>query len=448
MSHAAIPKAPGSLPVVGHSAALIHHPLRFLASIANAGDLLRVDLGPFKTIAVCDPEIARYVFRNDRVFDKGGPMFDLIKEVTGHRSMVVMDYTEHRTRRRMVQPMFHPSRFPSYAEVILNQVDTVMDSWVDGEWIDLYEQMKLITARVGLLTMFSYLQPEWVLSRTLRDSITVMDGVFRRIITPSVLNKLPTPGNLRYNRANARLRVVVDRIIDEYRRHNVNQGDMLSVLLSAASDEPSGVSGEITNTDVHDEVTVFFLAAMDTTAASLAWTLTEMMRRPDVYQRVREELATELGGRRVTMGDLPRLKYTAQVAAESLRLHPPVWLLTRNVTEDTELAGRAIRAGSAILISPYILHQRERVFTDAGEFDPDRWAEPRLTKQTRESLVPFGSGPRKCIGETFGMIEMSLALARIVPTWELRPREGAKVRSSASFVLSPSKSMAHLKRIG
>jgi hypothetical protein len=77
--------------------------------------------------------------------------------------------------------------------------------------------------------MFSYMQPEWVISRTLRDSITIMNGVFRRIVTPSALNKLPTPGNLRYQRANARLRVVVDRIIDEYRRHGVNRGDLLSV---------------------------------------------------------------------------------------------------------------------------------------------------------------------------------------------------------------------------
>ncbi|MBY8887015.1 cytochrome P450 [Streptomyces sp. PTM05] len=443
-----IPNAPGALPFIGHSAALARHPLRFLSSMANAGDLLQVRLGPFRTIAVCNPDIARQVFRNDRVFDKGGPMFDLIKEVTGHRAMVVMEHAEHRPRRRMVQPAFHHARFPAYAEVILDQVDAVMGSWREGESIDLYEQSKLITSRVGLLTMFSYMQPDWLLKRALRDSITIMEGVFRRIITPSALNRIPTLGNLRYNRANARLRAVVDEIIDEYRRHDVDRGDMLSVLLKAESEQQAGVQGRtaVSNTDVHDEVTVFFLAAMDTTAASLAWTLTEMMRRPEVYQRLRSELAAELGGERVSLADLPRLKYMAQVAAESLRLHPPVWLLTRNVTADTELAGHTVKAGSAILLSPYVLHQREDMFPDAGRFDPDRWAEPGMTSRIRDALMPFGSGPRKCIGEVFGMTELLLALARIVPTWELGSR-GSEPRSSVSFVLSPRNSRATLRRI-
>ncbi|MCS7477935.1 cytochrome P450 [Umezawaea endophytica] len=447
MSSTEIPRAPGAVPLLGHSGALLRDPLLFLRSTANAGDLLRVDLGPFKTIAVCDPELARHVFRHDRVFDKGGPMFDLIKEVTGHRSMVVMDRDSHRTRRRMVQPAFHSARFPEYTRVILDQVDTVMDSWHDGDRIDLYEQMKLVTARVGLLTMFSHMQPEWIISRTLRDSITIMNGVFRRIVTPSALNRLPTAGNLRYQRANARLRVVVDRIVDEYRRHGVNRGDLLSVLLNAESDgTPDGTSPPITNTDVHDEVTVFFLAAMDTTAASLAWTMTELMRRPEVYRRVREEMDVVLAGRRASADDLPRLRYTGQVIAESLRLHPPVWLLTRNATVDTELAGHPVEAGSAILLSPYLLHQREDAFPEAGSFDPDRWAEQ--AKQDRDSLLAFGFGPRKCIGDVFAVTEMTLALARIIPTWDLEPDHCVEVRSSASFVLSPRRSTATLKRIG
>ena len=444
-----IPKAPGSLPFLGHSAALMADPLRFLRSVANAGPLQRVHLGPFKAIAVCDPELARQVFRNDRLFDKGGRIFDLIKEVTGYRSMVVMDRDHHRQRRRIVQPAFHPARFPEYAEVMLDQIDTVMDSWSDGERIDLYEQMKLVTARVGLLTMFSYMQPEWIISRTLHDSITVMNGVFRRIISPPALNRLPTRGNLRYRRANARLRVVVDRIIDEYREHGVNRGDLLSALLNA-EDAPSeaGTSTKIGNTDVHDEVTVFFLAAMDTTAASVAWALTELMHSPEIYQRVRAEMETVLGGRRVSMADLPRLTYTAQVVRETLRLHPAVWLLTRNVTADTTLDGHQVRAGSEILVSPYLLHQREEAFPDAQRFDPDRWAQPGPGKQTQDAHVPFGVGPRKCIGETFAMTEIFLALARIVPTWELKPRRMTRAPSSISFVLSPRKSVAAVRRIG
>jgi pentalenene oxygenase len=349
-----------------------------------------------------------------------------------------------------VQPAFHPARFPAYADVIRGQVDAVLDTWHDGQRIDLFAEMKVITARIGLLTMFTYMQPDWVLSQALRDSIVVMDGLFRRIVAPSFVNRLPTPDNLRFNRANARLRTVVDRIIDEYRRHGVNCGDMLSSMLNVEECSSSaGITAEeITNTDVHDEVTVFFLAAMDTTAAALAWTLTELMRHPDVRDRLLREFDSVLAGRPAGLDDLPKLTLTNQVAHEILRLHPPVWLLTRIVTTDTELAGRPVKAGTTLFISPYVVHQREEVFAHPGRFDPDRWAEPNLTRQARSSLMPFGFGARKCIGSVFGMTELTLALTRIIPRWHLEPDPRDTARSSTSFVLSPRRSRARLRRIG
>ncbi|GGO93382.1 cytochrome P450 [Wenjunlia tyrosinilytica] len=441
-----IPTAPGSRPLLGHGGALLRDPLRFLSSLPEIGDLVRVNVGPFEWIAVCDPDLMLHVFRDDRTFDKGGLLFDRIKEVTGPRALAVMEHADHRTRRRIVQPAFHPSQFTAYSQVITQQVSAVMDSWRDGQYLDLFSEMKLITARAGLLTMFSYMQPDLVLSQALDDTIVVMDSLFRRTVAPTLLNNMPLPANIRYNRANQRIRDLVDRIIHEYRSHGVNCGDLMSVLLNLGDADSSapGADEGISNADIYDEVTVFFLAVMETTAALLSWTLTEVAQRRHIHERLRQEVDDVLAGKPPELKDLPDLKFTVQTLQESLRLHPPVWMLTRNVTADTELLGRKIAAGSTIMLSPYILHQRADIFPDPGRFNPDRWLKESVTKRPRNALLPFGHGARKCIGDVFGMTEAALVLASIISGWDLVPHPTHRGRASISFVLSPRRSLVRI----
>lgn len=441
-SSSSISTAPGRIPFIGHATALLRQPLSFLSTVGNDNDLVRIDIGPFKTIAVCDPRLAKHVFQQDRVFDKGGRFYDLVKEVTGTRSMVVMAYDDHRSRRQLVQPAFHSSRFGSYAQVMTEQVDAVTTSWRSEQVIDLFAEMKLLTARVGLLTMFTYMPPQWLLDQALDDSISLMDGLFKRIVAPSFVNRFPIPENIRFNRANARLRKVMDYIIEQYRLHNVDCGDMLSSLLKSPDEDRVSA---VTNTDIQDEVTVFFLASMETTASLLAWTFTELLRHPSSMDRLRHELDTVLSGRRATLADLPKLTFTRQVLVENLRLHPPVWMFTRIATQDTELADHFIPAGTTILLSPYIFHHRENVFPDADLFDPDRWAESRLTKDAYDAFMPFGFGARRCIGEEFSMTEAMLAVAHILQVWHMTA-ESQLGRTALSFVLSPRDSLARVTR--
>jgi cytochrome P450 len=445
-----IPVAPGSRPLIGHGGKLLRDPLRFLSSLADIGGLVGIKIGSFEGIAVCDPSLALDVFRDDETFDKGGQLFDRLKEVTGPGALPIMDHADHRARRRLVQPAFHSSRIPAYAGIMAEQVGTVMDSWSDGQYIDAFYDMKLISARIGLLSMFTYMQPDFVLSRALEDSIELMDGLFRRAVAPSLVNKMPIPGNLRYNHANKRLRSVVGRIIDEYRSHGVNCGDLLSFLLAGDGSEPPAADAieKVSDSDIYDEVTAFFLAALETTAALLAWTLTEVVQQRDIYERLRLEVDEVLAGKPAKWEDVPNLEFTRQTLQESLRLHPPVWLLTRNVTMDTELLGCQIVAGSTMILSPYIIHQNADIFPDPGRFDPDRWLKPNVTKRTRNALLPFGYGPRKCMGDVFGMTEAVLALASVISRWDLEPHPTSRGRASVSFVLSPRKSLIRVTARG
>ncbi|MEU9123598.1 cytochrome P450 [Streptomyces sp. NPDC048506] len=152
-----------------------------------------------------------------------------------------------------------------------------------------------------------------------------------------------------------------------------------------------------------------------------------LAQHPDVAHPLRTEVDTVLDGWTAAYDDLPRLHLTARVVNETLRLWPPVWAVPRVVTTDTRLGGHDLPAGTLVVYSPYLVHLRPELYGDPERLDPDRWM-PGPTAPPREACVPFGGGARKCIGDTFGLTEATLALATITHHWHLEPLPGQRVR--------------------
>lgn len=130
-----IPRARGALPLLGHVMPLLRDPLRFLTSLPAQGDLVRIRIGPVTAIVICDPELTRQVLLDDRTFDKGGPIFDRLREVLGN-GLVTCPHSMHRRQRRLVQPTFHQTRLPGYAQTMTEEISAVAESWRDGHVID------------------------------------------------------------------------------------------------------------------------------------------------------------------------------------------------------------------------------------------------------------------------------------------------------------------------
>jgi len=170
----AIPQAPGALPFLGHALPLLRDPLRYLVSLPAYGDLVQIRIGPFRAIVVCDPALTQEVLVNDRTFDKGGVLFDRIRESFGS-GLATCPHQRHRRQRRLTQPAFHYSRFPAYTQVMAEQIAIVVDGWSDGQTIDVLSEMQRISARVLLGTMFSTsLTPA-----TITQSMDDLETVFR-----------------------------------------------------------------------------------------------------------------------------------------------------------------------------------------------------------------------------------------------------------------------------
>ncbi len=240
----------------------------------------------------------------------------------------------------------------------------------------------------------------------------------------------PTRENRKFRRALATLDSVVLRMIAERRKDAGDRGDLLSMLIEARDAE----TGESMNDrQLRDEAMTILLAGHETTANALTYTFLLLSRYPAALRELRAELSQVLGGRSPTFDDLPRLTLTRWTLQESMRLYPPAWIIARSANGADEIGGHEIPARSIVFVSPYVMHRHPRFWSDPEGFDPGRFAK----EPPRGAYLPFGAGPRMCIGNAFASMEAELVLATIAQRigFELVP--GAPVELQPSITLRP-----------
>ncbi len=421
---------------MGHAPRL-RDPLGFLTrtGLVRHEGLARLRVGPFSALLVCDPDLTHRMLVEDRTFDKGGPHYDRAREWLGN-GLVSCPHGVHRRQRRAVQPAFHADRMPAYARAMAEQISSITDRWHEGQVLDVLPQLKAITARAAIATMFADMPRNVSVPALIHEFDLLVAGVYRRMWMPAPLDRLPVLGNGRYYQARDRVRRTIGRIIDTYRTRGTDNGDLLSLLLASGSAEGGRA---VPDEEVIDQVMTFFVGGTEPPAVALSWALHLLTQHPKVEERLHAEVDSVLtdAGTGASFADLPRLRFTEQVITEALRLYPPLWMVTRTTTTDTELGGHHVKQGTVLVYSPYLIHHRPGLYPDPELFDPDRWGDDSPTKPRKEAFIPFGAGARKCIGDTFGIAEATLALATIARSWRLEPVPGRNVRPSALSVLSP-----------
>lgn len=429
-----IPTAPRAMPLLGHTLPLLRNPLSFLSSLPALGDVVRIRLGPIAAIVPCTAELTHDVLCDDRTFDKGGLFFDRFRELLGD-GIGTCPRSLHRRQRRLLQPAFHSQRLPGYAETMVTQVDAVVTRWRDGQVIDVTAEMMTITSQTLLATMFSDSLPGPVLRGALDDVAAIFEVLYWRMLTPPPLDRLPTPGNRRYQRARSRLRDAVGSAIAGRRAQGGDHADLLSAMLTAR-DVDNG-NGALTDAELVDQVVSFFVAGTETTALTIAWALHLLSEHPAIEHRLHTEVDAVLAGRAATYGDLPHLGLVNRIITETLRLYPPGWIISRLVTTDTQLGDHRVPAGATVMFSPYLIHHRPDLYPEPERFDPDRWLPERAKAIRRDAFIPFGGGARRCMGDQFGNTEAVLALATIAANWRMEPVGGTRVRPVAEASLRP-----------
>ncbi|MDN3354420.1 cytochrome P450 [Actinomadura sp. DC4] len=428
----AVPRAPGRVPLAGNVPALLRRRMEFIQSLRTIGDMVRVDIGTWPVYFVTSSDLIHQVlvtnagsFQRGRLFDRARPVFG-----TG---LGTMNGEEHRRRRRLMQPVFQRSRITGYTQIMGDCARAETETWTPGETLDVDDAMYSQALTTVARTMFSADLARPAIEEVRRWlPVLVKDGVTRALL-PRSMDRWPIGVNRRFNTAATRLRAVIDKVVEEYRVGEIDNGDLLSVLM-AARDPETGQT--LSDTQLRDELVTIMVGGTETTALTLAWTFHELGRHPEVERRLHEEVDSVVGTRPIEPEDLPRLGYTTRVLNETLRLHS-LLVFMRRAAKPVEIGGVDIPPGTEIGYSLYALHHDPRLFTDPDRFDPDRWLPERSKDVPRNAYIPFSAGSHKCMGDGFASIEMVISLATIVARWRLLPVPGHVVREMTAALPRP-----------
>ncbi|UCD97551.1 MAG: cytochrome P450 [Chloroflexota bacterium] len=326
-----------------------------------------------------------------------------------------------RRQRRMMQPAFHKTKIAVLAEEMVRTIEEMLDEWEKlagiGKPMNIQTEMMALTMEVVTRTLFtSSLTPEEVAE--LGEQITfLLDVITERsqAIFP-IGEKLPSARNRRFDKGVATIDKIIYRLIED-RRKSADKGDDLLGMLLEARDEDTGEMMD--DKQLRDELVTMFLAGHETTAIALSWSLALLSQHPTVRRRLQAEVDTILGNRLPSAEDFNDLQFTLAVVSEAMRLYPPLPLTLRQAKEDDILEGYPIKANSGIFINIYSAHHNPDVWENPEGFDPERFLPDRIKDVPRFAYVPFGGGPRQCIGNNFALMESVLALSMINQRYEL-----------------------------
>ena len=437
-------KAPASprLPVVGNLIEFRRDALRFLCSMRERhGDVVEVAIGPLKVTLLSHPDLVEDILvTRNRLWQKDRFLQVTLRPIVGN-GLLSSEGDFWRKQRRLAQPAFHRDRIAAYAGIMVEEASRLARTWRDGEVRDVHKDMMGLTLGIVAQTLFGANVGDHAddVGESLEAVLAVVADPLELFVP--FLKHLPTPQRRRFNRAVTKLDAIIYGVIEERRRTGAAEAiDLLSMLLHAQDEDGS----RMTDTQLRDECLTLFLAGHETTALNLSWTWLLLSQNPDVKARLTRELDEVLGDRAATFADLPNLRYTSNVIAESLRLYPPAWSMGREAREDVDVGGYRIRRGEQVWFCPWSIHRDPRWFDDPDVFRPERWEGDFAKRLPRYAYFPFGGGPRFCIGQSFAQLEAVLLLATLArdfdvdvlprplaipePSVTLRPKNGLRVR--------------------
>jgi cytochrome P450 len=427
------PQRPG-LPLVGNLLELGRSPIDLFTEVAAQGDVVGLKFAHARYFFVNDVETVHHVLvDNNRNYTKS-PNYKGLKLVLGE-GLVTSEGEFWRRQRKLSQPAFHRDRVASFVTTMVEETDSMLAKWDErvGEVIDVHAEMMKLTLRIVARTLFSTTvgAEADAIGEALGVAIRHANDYAEAVIKPP--QWIPSRKNLRFKRSLKTLDALVFRIIDTRRRgENADAHDLLALLMAATEDGRG-----MTDQQLRDEVMTLVMAGHETTANALAWTFYLLSKDPEVERRLRHDVREGIGDAAPVAEDAPKLRYASMVISESMRLFPPVWAFERQAIEDDVVGGFHVPAKSMVAISPYFLHRHRAYWDNPEGFDPERFSQQGSEGRPKFAYLPFGGGPRQCIGMGFAMMEAQMLLARIVQRFRLDLASPARVEPEPVVTLRP-----------
>lgn len=418
-----IAPSPSGVPLLGNLAAFRRDVLGLLTdSRERNGDVVRFRLGPMVLHLVAHPDAIRQVLQERAAqYDKETRSSSKIRAMTG-LGLLTANGETWRRQRRLVQAGFFPATVEGFIPQMTAAADSMLERWRQhaktGRPLNVASEMMRLTYTIVGRTLFGadVTGDADEVERAMEVLLAHTYGRLERVVDPPL--SFPTSGNRRFKAALATVDRVVYRIVSE-RRKGKERGDLLDVLLRER-DEATGE--RMDDGQLRNEVITLLLAGHETTANALTWTFYLLARHPEAMERVHAEAVSAS-----EPGDFSAFPFTCRVLRESMRLFPPIWALERRAVAEDELGGFRIPAGSTVVVSPWVTHRHPDFWEEPERFDPERFTAEASAGRPPLAYLPFGGGPRFCVGSHFAMTEALVITAMVLREQRLRLAPGPPV---------------------
>jgi cytochrome P450 len=390
----------------------------FMNAARRFGDVVYFRIGPRRGYLITNPADVRHVLQdNARNYHKS-PIYEKLRTSLGNGLLTSEDEFWLR-QRRIAQPAFHRQRIAELASVMAEAARDTARQWEtiasSGRPVDVDEEMMRLTRTIVLRALLGADLGPYA-DKVDHAWTIVNQHIGESFWSLGLADRFRPSKQQQFLAAQAVIRGAVEHVISERRRSPSDKADLLSMLL-AARDEETGEA--MTDEQLRVEVTTFLLAGQETTSLALTWTWYLLSQHVGAQRRLEHEIDTALDGRPPEFADLANLPFTRMVIDEALRLYPPAWGFSRQALADDELGGFHLPRGWLAFVVPYVLHRLPAFWQDPDAFDPERFAPERSVDRPKFVYVPFGAGPRQCIGNHFALIEAQLIVATLAQCYRL-----------------------------
>ena len=381
------------------------------------------------------PEYNQQILSNPDIFRSRGMVLQGPQGSAHQRirfGLISMNAEQHRQQRKLVMPPLHKKSVEGYRDAMVDLTAGMLDTWRGGEQRDIWRDMQALALRIASAILFGDSDSEeaYRIGHMIEEWLSMC--FYLRVVLFQV-NLPGTPYRRLLDHAE-RLEAHIRAMIDRRRRDGATGGDVLSILIRIRDEGDTA----ITEDELIGQVNILFTASHETNAAALTWTLFLLSQHPRIMADLLDELDGELRGEAPSIDQLDRLPLLERVINESLRILPPVVYKTRIVDQPVQLGPYHLPKGSRVLYSHYMTHHLPELYPNPERFDPDRW---RSNEPSPFAYLPFGAGPRLCIGYAFSMTMLRITLAMILQRYRLSLAPDARIDRKFAVTLSPKYGM-------
>lgn len=403
--------------------------IQFVSLLAEKyGDIVRFKMGPKVLYLINHPDYAKYVLVTNYKNYRKGLGLTHAKPLLG-KGLLTSEGELWSRQRRLIQNIFHTEFIESYVVTMGTEIDKTLDRWQsENNEIDVFSEMTELPLRILSKTLLNIDIEDKTNQISQIFSLAIKEASHRMTGMLDIHNYLPSLRSFRFKKALKILDGMIFELIKTVRQNPNNGNDFLSVLMK--SDK------QLDDRQIRDEVITMLLAGHETTSVALSWTIFLLANHPEYQSELRTELSRKSGDDNGTK-NFPHLKYPQIILNESMRLYPPVWLIPRRAVSKDEIGGYDVESGAEVLICTYNIHRHKEFWQQPDCFEPERF-DPENKNQNKYSFLPFGMGPRICIGKHFALLEAQILLAKLAGrfTFSMKEQE-AEIKLDPLLTLRP-----------